>query len=313
MNSTIHNLIIIGSGPAGLTAGIYASRANLKPLIIEGKNPGGQLMGTSHIENWPGNKSILGPTLMMNIKDHAKHFGSSFLGEEIVKVDLSQRPFTLWTHRNKELKAHSIIIATGSIPNRLNCPGESEYWGKGVTTCAVCDGAFYPDKRVLIVGGGDTAMEDASFMTKFTDKITIVHILDKLTASAAMQARVINNPKINIIYNSTVTEFKGNGSHVNQAIITNKITNETQTLDIDGSFLAIGSRPSTNIFQGQLELDAWGHVKVTNHTNTSVPGVFAAGDVKDFRYRQAITSAGSGCMAALDAERYLAEILENHQ
>lgn len=312
MNNQIHNVIIIGSGPAGLTAGIYASRANLKPLIIEGKNPGGQLMGTSHIENWPGNKSILGPTLMMNIKDHAKHFGSTFLMEEVVKVDLSQRPFTLWTHRNKELKAHSIIIATGAIPNRLNCPGESEYWGKGVTTCAVCDGAFYPNKRILIVGGGDTAMEDASFMTKFTDKITIVHILDKLTASAAMQERVINNPKINIIYNSTVTEFKGDGSHVTQAIITNKLTGSTQTLDVDGTFLAIGSRPSTTIFQGQLELDNWGHVKVTNHTNTSVQGVFAAGDVKDFRYRQAITSAGSGCMAALDAEKYLSEAVGKH-
>lgn len=311
MNDTkIHDLVIIGSGPAGLTAGIYSSRANIKALIVEGKNPGGQLMGTSHIENWPGNISILGPTLMMNIRDHAKHFGSSFLTEEIVKVDFSQRPFTLWTHRNKELKAHAIIIATGAIPNRLHCTGESEYWGKGVTTCAVCDGAFYPDKRVLIIGGGDTAMEDASFMTKFTDKITIVHILDKLTASAAMQERVLNNPKINIIYNSTVTEFKGDGSRVNQAVITNKLTNETQLMDIDGAFLAIGLRPSTEIFKGQLELNEWGYIKVTNNTNTSVPGIFAAGDVEDYRYRQAITSAGSGCMAALDAEKYLAHLLK---
>lgn len=309
MANEIHNLIIIGSGPAGLTAGIYASRANLKPLIIEGKNPGGQLMGTSYIENWPGNKSILGPTLMMNIKDHAKHFGSSFLMEEIVKVDFSQRPFTLWTHRNKELKAHAVIIATGTIPNKLNCPGEAEYWGKGVTTCAVCDGAFYPNKEVLIIGGGDTAMEDASFMTKFTNKITLVHILDKLTASTAMQERVINNPAINIIYNSTVTEFKGNGSHVTHAIITNKKTNESQTIAVDGAFLAIGSKPSTTVFQGQLALNQWGYIQVTNNTNTSVPGVFAAGDVEDYRYRQAITSAGSGCMAALDAEKYLKEVL----
>lgn len=307
-NSQIHDLVIIGSGPAGLTAGIYASRANIKALIVEGKNPGGQLMGTSYIENWPGNKSILGPTLMMNIKDHAKHFGCTFLGEEIVKVDFSQRPFTLWTHRDKELKAHAVIIATGAIPNRLNCPGETEYWGKGVTTCAVCDGAFYPDKRVVIVGGGDTAMEDASFMTKFTDKITIVHILDKLTASAAMQERVINNPKINIIYNSTVTEFKGNGTHVNQATVTNKLTGETHVLDIDAAFLAVGLRPSTQVFKGQLELNEWDFVKVVNHTQTSVPGVFAAGDVEDYRYRQAITSAGSGCMAALDVEKYLKEI-----
>jgi thioredoxin reductase (NADPH) len=310
MNDQVHPLIIIGSGPAGLTAGIYASRANLHPLILEGKNPGGQLMGTSHIENWPGNKSILGPTLMMNIKDHAKHFGSKFLAEEVVKVDFSQRPFTIWTHRNKELKAHAVIIATGAIPNRLNCPGEADYWGKGVTTCAVCDGAFYPNKRVLIIGGGDTAMEDASFMTKFTDKITVVHILDKLTASAAMQERVVNDPRITIVYNSTVTEFKGNGTHVTQAVVTNKITQESQTLDIDGAFLAIGSRPGTQIFQGQLELNQWGHINVTDHTKTSVPGVFAAGDVKDYRYRQAITSAGSGCMAALDAEKYIETIIK---
>lgn len=304
-NSSIHELIIIGSGPAGLTAGIYASRANIAPLIIEGKSPGGQLMGTSHVENWPGNKSILGPTLMMQIRDHAKHFGSQFLSEEVVKVDFSQRPFTLWTSRNKELKAHSIIIATGAIPNRLNCPGESEYWGKGVTTCAVCDGAFYPDKNILIVGGGDTAMEDASFMTKFTNKITIVQNMDKLTASAAMQKRVLENPDIKIIYKSTITEFKGNGSHVTSVIVKNQETGEMREMPFDGVFLAIGLRPSTEIFKGQLELNKWGYIEVKNHTRTSVEGVFAAGDVEDYRYRQAITSAGSGCMAALDAERYL--------
>ena len=307
-NNSIHHLIIIGSGPAGLTAGIYASRANLTPLIIEGKNPGGQLMGTSHVENWPGNKSILGPTLMMQIKDHAKHFGSQFLSEEIVKVDFSQRPFTLWTSRNKELKTHALIIATGAIPNRLNCPGESEYWGKGVTTCAVCDGAFYPDKNILIVGGGDTAMEDASFMTKFTNKITIVQNMDKLTASAAMQKRVLEDPNIKIIYNSTVTEFKGNGQHVTGVTLKNQLTGETQEMPYDGVFLAIGLRPSTEVFKGQLALNKWGYIEVTNHTRTSVEGVFAAGDVEDYRYRQAITSAGSGCMAALDAERYLKDL-----
>lgn len=304
-NSSIHELIIIGSGPAGLTAGIYASRANISPLIIEGKNPGGQLMGTSHVENWPGNKSILGPTLMMQIRDHAKHFGSQFLAEEIVKVDFSNRPFTLWTSRNKELKAHAIIIATGAIPNKLNCPGESEYWGKGVTTCAVCDGAFYPDKNILIVGGGDTAMEDASFMTKFTNKITIIQNMDRLTASAAMQKRVLENPDIKIIYKSTVTEFKGNGQHVSSVIVKNQETGQSQEMPFDAVFLAIGLRPSTEIFKGQLALNQWGYIEVKNHTNTSVPGVFAAGDVEDYRYRQAITSAGSGCMAALDAERYL--------
>src|SRR5581483_5690844 len=188
-------------GPAGLTAGIYASCANLNPLIIEGKNPGGQLMRTSHDENWPGNKSILGHTLMGNIKDHAKHFGCRFVSHEIVKVDFSKRPFTLWTNRDKEFKAEAVIIATGASPNKLNVPGESEYWGKGVTTCAVCDGAFYPDKNVVIIGGGDTAMEDAHFMTKFTKKITIIQIQDTLTASYAMQKKVLDNPDINIIYN----------------------------------------------------------------------------------------------------------------
>ena len=310
-SNTIEKLIIIGSGPAGLTAGIYASRANLKPLIIEGKAPGGQLMGTYLIENWPGNQSILGPTLMMQMRDHAKHFGSRFVGDEVAKVDFSQRPFTVWTSRGKELKAHAIIIATGAIPNRLNVPGENEYWGKGVTTCAVCDGAFYPDKKVVIVGGGDTAMEDASFMTKFTNKITIIQIEEKLTASAAMQQRVLENPNINIIYNSTVTEFKGDGTHVTSIMVHNKKTGQTEQMAVDGTFLAVGLRPSTVPFQGQIALNKWGYIEVTNHTQTSVEGIFAAGDAQDYRYRQAITSAGSGCMAALDAEKYLSHMEES--
>jgi len=307
MSTIKHPLIIIGSGPSGLTAGIYASRANLKPLIIEGKEPGGQLMGTTYVENWPGEKSILGPKLMMNMKDHAKHFGSEFLADKITKVDFSKKPFTLWTEQGKELQADAVIVATGAVPNRLKCPGEDEYWGKGVTTCAVCDGAFYPDKEVIIVGGGDTAMEDASFMTKFTKKITIVHILDQLTASKPMQKRVLDNPDINIIYNSTVSEIKGDGNHVTSAIITNQKTGETKELKTDAIFIAIGMHPNTKYLENQIELDKFGYVNVTNHTRTSVEGVFAAGDVADYRYRQAITSAGSGCMAALDAERYLAE------
>jgi thioredoxin reductase (NADPH) len=216
----IYKTVIIGSGPAGLTAGIYSSRAHLEPLIIEGKKPGGQLMSTSYIENWPGEKKILAPELMMKMRDHAKHLGCAFLSQEIVKVDFTKRPFTLWTGTNKEIKAHSIIIATGATPKRLNIPGEATYWGKGVTTCAVCDGALYKDQSVVIVGGGDTAMEDASFMTNFTDKITVVHILDKLTASQAMQERVLNNPKINILYSSTITEIQGNNDHVTQILVT---------------------------------------------------------------------------------------------
>lgn len=308
MKNKIHELIIIGSGPAGLTAAIYAARANLHPLIIEGKEPGGQLMGTTAVENWPGEKSIMGPQLMLNMKEHAKHFGTEFLSESVAQVDFSQRPFILRTDRDKELKAHAIIIATGATPNKLNCPGEDEYWGKGVSTCAVCDGAFYADKKVLIVGGGDTAMEDASFMKKFTKNITIVQISDALTASHAMQQRVINDPDINIIYNATVTQIHGDGQRVTGATITNQKTNETTKLDVDGVFIAIGLKPNTAVFEGQLAMGKWGYLDIKNHTRTSVEGVFAAGDVSDYRYKQAVTSAGSGCMAALDAERYLKSI-----
>lgn len=306
---SIEKLIIIGSGPAGLTAGVYAARANLKPVIIEGSAPGGQLMGTSYVENWIGEKQIMGPQLMMKMRDHAKHFGCTFVSESVQSVDFSKKPFTVTTNKNKVLQAESIIIATGAESKKLNIEGEQEYWGKGVTTCAVCDGAFYPDKRVVIVGGGDTAMEDASFMTKFTDKITIVHILDKLTASHAMQERVINNEKITIIYNSTVSAIDGNGSHVTGATITNQKTGVSEHIETDAVFIAIGMNPNTKPFQGQLELDQYGYMKITDHTKTSVEGVFAAGDVADYRYRQAITSAGSGCMAALDAEKYLSHIL----
>lgn len=302
---SIHKLIIIGSGPAGLTAAIYAARANLKPLLIEGSTPGGQLMGTSYVENWPGEKSILGPRLMMNMREHAEQFGTQFIAEKVISVNFAQRPFTLTTDAGTIFQAHSVIIATGAVPNRLGCPGEDQYWGSGVTTCAVCDGAFYPDKKVLVVGGGDTAMEDASFLKKFTNKISIVQISESLTASHAMQQRVINDPDIQIQYNSTVTAIHGNGTHVTGATIVNNKTNEETTIDIDGIFIAIGLKPNTKPFEGHLELNKWGYIQVTNNTNTSVEGVFAAGDVFDYRYRQAITSAGSGCMAALDAERYL--------
>lgn len=306
MKSTPHDLVIIGSGPAGLTAGIYAARANLKPVIIEGSAPGGQLMGTTLIENWPGNVSIMGPELMMNMRKHAEHFGCTFVPGEVERVDFNHKVFALETTKGEKLKARSVIIATGASAKRLGVPGEDTYWGKGVTTCAVCDGAFYPDKNIIIVGGGDTAMEDASFMTKFTDKITVVHILDELTASYPMQKRVLDDKRINVIYSSTVTEIKGDGQRPTHAVITNQKTNEQQTLDADAVFIAIGMNPNTKAFTGQLAMDDYGYLLVDNHTRTSVEGVFAAGDVADYRYRQAITSAGSGCMAALDAERYLA-------
>lgn len=305
-NQNLHKLIIIGSGPAGLTAGIYAARANLQPLIFEGKQPGGQLTSTSYVENWPGQKSILGTDLMMQMRDHAKHFGCTLVSQEIVKVDFSQRPFTLWTHKNKEFKAEALIIATGASPKKLGIPGEQEYWGKGVTTCAVCDGAFYKDKKVIIIGGGDTAMEDAHFMTKFTNDITVVHILDAFTASHAMQQHVLHNPKIKIIYNSTVTAVQGDGNHVIGATITNQKTKDSYEVPVDGIFIAVGLNPNTKPFEGQLALTPYKYIKVHDHTKTSVEGIFVAGDVSDDRYRQAITSAGIGCMAALDAERFLA-------
>jgi thioredoxin reductase (NADPH) len=301
----IHNVIIIGSGPAGLTAGIYTARAFLKPLLFEGSAPGGQLMGTTAVENWPGNKSIMGPQLVMNMRDQAQHLGTTIISEQVTDVDFSQKPFTITTNNQTIYKAHSVIIATGASANKLGCPGEQDYWGKGVTVCAVCDGAFYPNKKVVIVGGGDTAMEDASFMTKYTNDITIVHIFDKLTASAIMQQRVLTNPNIKILYGHTVTEIVGNNNHVTHVVVTNKKTEQSTTLDVDVLFLAIGQKPKTELFKEQLELDKMGYIITKNGTLTSVAGVFAAGDVVDFKYRQAIVSAGNGCMAALDCQRFL--------
>lgn len=303
-----YSLIIIGSGPAGLTAAIYAARANLSPLIIDGNNPGGQLMGTSLVENWPGENSILGPKLMENMRKHAEHFGTQFLADEIKAIDLKKQPFTLTLSSGKTLLTQALIVATGATPKKLGCPGEAEYWGKGVTTCATCDAPFYRDKKVIVVGGGDTAMEDAHFLRKFTDDITVVHILDTLTANFSMQQRVINDPKIKVIYNSTVTQITGNNGHVTSAVVTNQKTKEATKLDTDGIFVAIGLTPNTNFLKGQLDLDPYGYITLKGNTTTSIPGVFAAGDVADYRYRQAITSAGSGCMAALDAEKYLKEV-----
>jgi thioredoxin reductase (NADPH) len=308
MDKKIEDLIIIGSGPAGLTAAVYASRAKLNPIIIEGSNPGGQLINTTYVENWPGEKSILGADLMINMKDHAAHFGTQFISESAVKVDFSSSIFKVWTNRDRELNAKCIIIATGATPKKLGCPGESDYWGKGVTTCAVCDGALYPDKKVVIVGGGDTAMEDASFMTKFTKDITIVQNLGALSASKPMQERVLNNPDIKIIYNSTISQIKSNGDHVTGTTITNLKTDAKTELEADGIFIAIGYNPNTGIFKDQINLDDYGYMQLDGQTKTNITGVFAAGDVHDWRYRQAITAAGAGCMAALDAEKYLSSL-----
>jgi thioredoxin reductase (NADPH) len=307
MESKVEKLIIIGSGPAGLTAAIYASRANLQPIVIEGKNPGGQLMSTTYIENWPGIQSILGPELMMRMRAHATHFNTRFIAQEVAAVDFSKTPFTISTTQ-QQLKSHTVIVATGAVPKKLNCPGQDMYWGKGVTTCAVCDGSLYKDKKIIIVGGGDTAMEDALFLSKFTNDVTIVHILEKLTASHIMQQRVLKTPSIKILYTSTISEIKGDGSRATHAVVTNTKNSKKTELEADGIFIAIGLMPTTSLFAKHLELTPYGHIALKpeiSATATSVPGIFAAGDVADSRYRQAVTSAGTGCMAALDVERYL--------
>jgi thioredoxin reductase (NADPH) len=305
-----HKLIIIGSGPAGLTAGIYAGRSKLVPLIIEGNKPGGQLMGTTTVENWPGEKGIYGPELMIKMQEHARHVGCSFLSEQVIQTDLPKKPFTIITHRNRTLTADALIVASGAVAKRLDVTGEQEYWGKGITTCAVCDAALYQDKRVIIVGGGDTSMEFAVSLLKFTKEITLIQVLDKLTASAAMQERVFEQHNVQVIYQSTIEAIRGNGKWVTGVTVVNKKNNSSHELPTDGIFLAIGLRPNTSFVENQLELDRLGYIRTIKHSQTSVAGVFAAGDVTDSRYRQAITSAGSGCMAALDAERFLESI--NH-
>jgi thioredoxin reductase (NADPH) len=303
---TIHKVAIIGAGPAGLTAGIYCARANLNPIIIAGPKPGGQLMGTTVVQNWPGNQSIMGPELMINMQEHAKHFNVQTIDGSATSVDLSKKPLRITIDGKKTIQAHSIIIASGATPNRLNCPGEDIFWGKGVSTCATCDGAFYKNQNIVVVGGGDSSMENASFLHRNGNHVTIVHRGDKLTASHAMQERVLNKDGFTIIYNSTVSEIHGKDGKITEVLITNIKTQEQQNLKTDAVFLAIGLKPNTDIFNGQLQCGKFGHIEVTDLVKTSVPGVFAAGDAQDAKYRQAIVSAGFGCIAALEAERYLA-------
>lgn len=307
MQNNIHSLVIIGAGPAGLTAAIYAARANLHPIIIEGPKPGGQLMGTTAVENWPGNLSIMGPELMMNMQNHAKKFNVTTISGSATAVNLSTKPFKLTIDGKQEIQAYSIIIACGATPNSLKCPGESEFWGKGVSTCATCDGAFYKNQNVVVVGGGDSSMESASFLRRNGNKVTIVHIGEKLTASYAMQERVLNKEAFTIIYNSTVTQIHGKDGKIIGVTITNGKTQEKHKINTDAVFLAIGLKPNTEIFKDKLERSKFGHILVSDFVKTSVPGVFACGDVCDPKYRQAIVAAGFGCMAALEAERYLTD------
>lgn len=302
-------LIIIGSGPAGYTAALYASRANLSPLVIEGAEPGGQLTTTTDVDNFPGfPEGIMGPELMANMKKQASRFGTEFLSAYVTEIDLKQRPFTLKCSNGDSFKAQSVIISTGASAKYLGLPNEKELIGKGVSACATCDGFFYRDKIVHVVGGGDTAMEEANFLTKFAKKVTVIHRRDTLRASKPMQQRAMDNPKIDFLWNSEVSEIVADQTGVTSIVVNNTQTNEKTTRETDGLFMGIGHSPNTGFLNGQITTDDHGFIEtVGSHPDTNIPGVFACGDVQDSYYRQAISAAGSGCMAAIRAERFLEE------
>ena len=304
MSEKTHELVIVGSGPAGLTAAVYASRANLSPVAIEGIEAGGQLMLTTEVENYPGFiDGIMGPELMERMRKQAARFGTEYVSDNVTSVDLSAAPFSVSTS-SETYRARAIIISTGASAKMLGIDGERELIGHGVSTCATCDGFFFRDKKLLVVGGGDSAMEEANFLTKFASKVTVVHRRDTLRASKIMQDRAFDNPKIDFTWNSAITRLVGDGKLAG-AVITDLTSNQETEVPADGLFVAIGHTPNTSLFEGQLDLADGYIVTPGETTQTSVPGVFAAGDVVDFRYRQAITAAGMGCMAAIDAERHL--------
>jgi thioredoxin reductase (NADPH) len=307
LSVTHHHIYIIGSGPAGYTAGLYAARANLKPYMAAGLQPGGQLTTTTDVENYPGfPEGIMGPMLMEHFREQAERFGLTVKYTMVDRVDFSQRPLRLWEDDGSEHTADTIVISTGASAKYLNIPGEQEYLGRGVSACATCDGFFFRGKELVVVGGGDTAMEEANFLTKFASKVYVIHRRDTLRASKVMQDRAFNNPKIEFLWNTQITEVIGNGTAVTGVQLLNLQTQEATQLEVSGYFSAIGHKPNTDIFKGILEMDDVGYLKVDSpSTATSVEGVFAGGDVADPVYRQAITAAGMGCAAAIDAERWL--------
>ncbi|HVL87405.1 MAG TPA: thioredoxin-disulfide reductase [Candidatus Thermoplasmatota archaeon] len=303
---TVHDVAIIGSGPAGLTAAIYAARANLQPLLLGGIEFGGQLMITTDVENYPGfPEGILGPQLMDLWRKQAERFGTRVVEKNVTKVDFKTHPFKLWCDE-EQFQARSVIVATGASAKWLGLPNETRLRGHGVSACATCDGFFFKEKEVVVVGGGDTAMEEANFLTRFASRVTVVHRRDTLRASKIMQERALKNPKIQFVWDSEVVDVLGQKG-VEGVALRNLKTGATRTFPCQGFFLAIGHKPNTDVFRGQLDLDDKGYMVVRNHTRTSVEGVFAAGDVSDTRYRQAVTAAGAGCMAAMDAEKWLEE------
>jgi thioredoxin reductase (NADPH) len=300
-------VVIIGSGPAGLTAALYAARANLHPLLIEGLEAGGQLMLTTMVENWPGfREGIMGPDLMGEMRVQAERFGTEVLQGNVTSVDLSNRPFAIMLEGGRRVTTAALIIATGASAKWLDIGSDRKLSGHGVSTCATCDGYFFRGKPIAVVGGGDSAMEEAIYLTKFASKVTVVHRRDTLRASKIMQDKAFKNPKIQFIWDSEVVDVADlEKGEVTSITLRNLKTGESSTLAVDGVFIAIGHIPNTSLFRGQLDLDAAGYIVTNGGTRTNIPGVFAAGDVQDHVYRQAVTAAGSGCMAAIDAERYL--------
>jgi len=305
-------VVIIGSGPAGLTAALYSARANLKPLLIEGLEAGGQLMLTTMVENWPGfEQGIMGPDLMQEMRKQAERFGTEIVQDHVTRVDLQKRPFTITVGDGKTISADSLIIATGASARWLEIDTDRKLAGHGVSTCATCDGYFFRGRPIAVIGGGDSAMEEAIYLTRFASKVTVVHRRESLRASKIMQDKAFANPKIEFVLDSEIEQVLDvSKGEVTGIVVRNVKTGHRTQLPLDGVFIAIGHTPNTSLFRGQIELDAAGYIVTHSGSHTSVPGVFAAGDVQDHKYRQAITAAGSGCMAALDAEHYLDNIPE---